>query len=1078
MSLSKKIMSATKTRSQNKSQWKILQLSVADFLQKGLRSRGKVDLIHSLALPSRIRLFFILILSIYVTHLSAQVSSLYFEKLTSQNGLSSNKVNCILQDSRGFIWFGTDDGLNRYDGNNFTIFRHQPANPHSISGNMIMDLLEDKNGILWIATGDGGLTRYDYRLSSRQQFVQYKHLPADSNSIPVNILNALLEDSRGYLWIATSGAGVLKFDKNAGTFIQATAGATSTCLDLSFDKNGIIWVGRQGGGIMKINPQTGETKMDGRYQNFYAKLPHSTVTALFSDEEKNMWFGSWDKVLYRYNANTHTEEVFQKDQSPHSFMNDEVLCFTQDKTNNIWMGGRNSGLHVYDKNLKKFYNHQYDPSREGTIADNKINCIFIDRSGVVWLGTNKGVSIHNPAQQQFQQTFILAPPNVSEGLSINDFYCDKRQNLWVATNQGLFMRKANETVFTYRPLLYKHDRLNVSKFFYDDDGTLYLGTTYSLFTYDVDRNKVNLLPNTEKDGVMNKIIASRVVSIVKDSIEGKPVLLVSPYGHFLAYYDLVEKKWVSRLDSAKKIISTFNLKDNLIRKIYKTASGQIWLGMVKEGLGEWVKNSSPTVKYYKNDPVQKNVLSNNHVFDIAEDNKGNLWISTYGGGLHYFEQPGRKITHINTTSNLLEGLQIDNRGNVWMISNGNLHRYDPATQSYSSFDIPDIEKSGGVRGYIYKDEAGKMYVAGTNYFIEFDPLSIETITEMPKVYFTDFKIFNNSFNELLTSKSISLNHNQNYFTIEFAAPHHTSATPVQYAYQLEGFDDNWIESGTRNAIPYSNLPGGRYTFKVRAVSSAGNREEDIAAISITIIPPFWKTWWFYALCAVFTGLIIYGVYRYRINEILKRQAIRNKIAQDLHDHMGSTLSSISVYSQVAKIQNAKGDHHLLEDVLGKIAATSSEMISEMNDIVWAINPRNDSMEKIVQRMESFAKPLLAAKNIQFSFSYSEEVFNVNLEMQKRKNFYLIFKETVNNALKYSGANTLSVHVKIRGNQLELLVQDNGSGFQVGNPDQASQSLSGNGLQNMSMRAREMKGDCVIESKPGEGTRIFLWFPIP
>jgi signal transduction histidine kinase len=194
--------------------------------------------------------------------------------------------------------------------------------------------------------------------------------------------------------------------------------------------------------------------------------------------------------------------------------------------------------------------------------------------------------------------------------------------------------------------------------------------------------------------------------------------------------------------------------------------------------------------------------------------------------------------------------------------------------------------------------------------------------------------------------------------------------------------------------------------------------------------------------------------------------------------MGSTLSSISVYSQVAKIQNQKGNHQLLDDVLGKIASTSSEMISEMNDIVWAINPRNDSMEKIVHRMESFAKPLLAAKSIHFSFSYSEDVFNVNLEMQKRKNFYLIFKESVNNALKYSGATALSVNVKIRGHHLELAVKDNGAGFEFSKLNQATQSLSGNGLQNMKMRAKEMRGDCVIESKPGEGTGILLWFPIP
>ena len=269
--------------------------------------------------------FLVFFLSAVYHHLPAQVPSLYFEKLTTQNGLSNNKVNCILQDSRGFIWFGTDDGLNRYDGNNFTIFRNTPGVRYSISGNMIMDLFEDKDHILWIATADGGLTKYDYRLSPRKQFVQYKHMPADTNSIPVNVLNALIEDPLGNLWIATSGGGILKFDKKAQTFSRGNLGRTSTCLDLEFDGEGMIWVGRQGGGIMKINPRTNEFTMDERYHNLYdTKLPHITITALYADEEKNMWFGSWDKILYRYNKKKQVEEVFHKDSSPWSFMNDEI----------------------------------------------------------------------------------------------------------------------------------------------------------------------------------------------------------------------------------------------------------------------------------------------------------------------------------------------------------------------------------------------------------------------------------------------------------------------------------------------------------------------------------------------------------------------------------------------------------------------------------------------------------------------------------------------------------------------------------------------------------------------------------
>ena len=535
------------------------------------------------------------------------------------------------------------------------------------------------------------------------------------------------------------------------------------------------------------------------------------------------------------------------------------------------------------------------------------------------------------------------------------------------------------------------------------------------------------------------------------------------------YHDLILQKM---------IIESLNIQDNLIRKIYKTPSGKIWFATVVAGLGEWIKNSKPKIKYYNNDPTKQGVLSNNHVFDIAEDKQGNLWLTTYGGGLHFFNVATRQFTHISASNNLLEGLQIDSRGYVWIVGNGNLHRYDPSMRSYTSFDLPDIEKSGGIRGYIYKDSEGKMFVGGTNYFIEFNPLSTRTIREKPKVYFTDFKIFNSSYSDLLTRQNISLNYNQNYFTIEFAAPHYASAAPVQYAYQLEPIDAAWIEAGTRNSVPYSNLPAGKYVFKVKATNNPGTWNEDIASINVTIIPPFWRTWWFYMLCAIASVMLTYAIYRYRINELLKRQAIRNKIAQDLHDNMGSTLSSISVYSQVAKIQQAKGNYQGLESVLGKIASTSSEMISEMNDIVWAINPRNDSMEKILQRMDSFAKPLLAVKNIQFSFRYSQEVLHVNLEMQKRKNFYLIFKESVNNSLKYSGCSSLAVDIKTRGTNLELTVEDNGNGFEKEKVDQSSQSLSGNGLRNMEMRAKEMKGACTINSRLGQGTTINLSFPIP
>lgn len=1024
------------------------------------------------------RIVHLLLLCLFATTgtLVAQTPPLYFEKITIQNGLSNNKVNCILQDQRGFIWIGTNDGLNRYDGQNFEIFRNEPNNPSTISGNIITDIVEDRNGILWIATLDGGLTRYDHSLPPAKKFKQYKHRPGDSTSIPLNIINTLVFDQYGYLWLGTSGNRVLRFDPRTEHFIQPVKEGTRTVLDLCIDYKGIIWAGKQGGGILKINPRDLSYELDPRYDNVYAKLPHVVVTALYEDKEKNLWYGSWDKVLYCRKAGSDSAIVYKQSANPCSFANDQIDCFAEDTYGRLWMGGHYAGLHIYDKYTGKFYNYQYDPAREGTIADNHINCVYTDKSGRIWLGTDRGISVHHPLQQQFVQTFL--PGHRENKITIYDFYQHPNNDLWIGTSEGLYIRKVSSSSFNLRPFHYKGQKLHITKFYRDVDETMYFGTNYTLFRYDEASGTLQTLPNTDKDTVMRKIIESRVVSILRDTIEGHPVLLVSPYGHFLTYYDLVEKKWVSRTDTAKKIIDRFNLTDNLIRKIYRCKKGYTWLATAKSGLGVWTNDFVPKVEQLENNPSQNSTLSSNNIYDIIEDGFDNLWISTYGGGLNRLTPSTGKFLHIPITNNLLEGIQVDNQGYVWMISNGNLHRYHPFSNTQTSFELPDIEKSSGVKGYIYKNNKGHMFVAGTGYFIEFDPETIHDVSDQPEVYLTDFKIFNRSYSDLLLNNTIALKYNQNYFRVEFAAPEFSAGRKVQYSYMLEGRDRNWINIGSQNFEQFSNLAGGEYVFKVRATTNAGAWNSKITSLRIIIVPPFWTTWWFYAICVVVTALIVYMVYRYRINELLKRQAIRNKIAQDLHDNIGSTLSSISVYSQVAKIYNTQKRFDELQQTLEKIGATSGEMISEMNDIVWAINPRHDNMHTILQRMDSYARPLLTSQNIAFHFTSDPDIKKLNLEMTRRKNFYLIFKESVNNALKYAGCKNLWVHIGIQQQHVVLLVKDDGAGFDMEQVKiHASQSLSGNGLRNMEMRAAEMKGTWKLDSQPGKGTSVYLRFPI-
>jgi ligand-binding sensor domain-containing protein/two-component sensor histidine kinase len=1018
--------------------------------------------------------FFIFFLNCFV---NAQPIPLYFEQISVQNGLSNNKVNCIIQDKRGFIWIGTDDGLNRYDGHHFTIYRNTPGNNNTISGNIITDLLEDEQQLMWIATADGGLSRYDYRVSPQKQFKQYKHLPEDSSSIPVNIINKLLQDSYGYLWLATSGNYILRFNKKTERFDSPVKKGTKTILALSNINKNEIWAGRQGGGLLKINTQNLSFVMDKRYEDLYAKLPHVTITSLFKDSRNFIWYGSWDKVLYRYDQQLNKEQIFEKTLVKNSFNNDEITSFAEDREGNLWMGGKYNGLHIYNSDANKFYNFQKDPSREGSISSNRINCVFIDKQGIVWLGTNKGISVKSQSQQQFTQVFL--PKTGSNNISINDFYRDVKNNLWVGTSEGIFVRRYGTNTFSHHPLVYKNIPLQISKFYRDSTGRLFIGTNYSLFLLNPNNFSVQLLPNTDQDGVMKQIIKSQIVSITEESINKRPALIAVPYGHYLAYYDWKTSKWISRLDSTRNIISNFNLKDNLIRKVVKSSvTGHIFMATAKEGLGIWEKNNEKQFKFFKNDPQKKASLSNNNVFDIIEDTKANLWITTYGGGLNYFNTRTKKAQHIAASNNLLEGVQTDQKGNVWMISNGNIDKYSPSLKSYSSFQLPDIKKSGGVQGYIYKDFNGQLLVAGTNYFIAFDPLSIKEYKIQASVFLTDFRIFNKSYNNLLLQQNISLPYNQNYISFEFSAPDFTSNTPILYQYKLTGLNDNWINIGKENKVSFSNLSGGTYDFRVRASNKPGVWINNGSGIQITIIPPFWERWWFYFLFAVVIACVVYAVYKYRIDVLLERQAIRNKIAQDLHDNIGSTLSSISVYSQVAKIYNQQGKELQLEQTLEKISETSVDMVSEMSDIVWTINPRNDTMAMMLQRMQSFAKPLLNAKEIVFHFDYDDSIQFLNLEMTQRKNFYLIFKEAVNNVLKYAACKNLFVNITTKHNRLQMIIQDDGVGFNLSDIEKkTAQSLSGNGLRNMLLRAKEMKGTCDFSSALAKGTTIRLRFPI-
>jgi signal transduction histidine kinase len=374
----------------------------------------------------------------------------------------------------------------------------------------------------------------------------------------------------------------------------------------------------------------------------------------------------------------------------------------------------------------------------------------------------------------------------------------------------------------------------------------------------------------------------------------------------------------------------------------------------------------------------------------------------------------------------------------------------------------------------FKDADGKIYFGSTDAgIIYFKPEELKDNDYIPPVYITDFKLFNkpvyaNDVDSILKSpieltKEITLSYNQNVISFEFAALNYIHPEKNQYAYKLESFDKDWIYTdASKRFVNYTNLDPGEYTFKVKGSNNDGVWNPMETTIKLIITPPFWQTWWFRALIVLAATMIVYALYRYRLQQVLKVQNIRNKIAGDLHDDIGSTLNSISIYSEVAKNDDNRRTHSLT-----MIGESSRKVIDAMSDIVWTINPDNDSFEKIILRMRSLSYNLLRAKKIEFTFRADDNLNDLKLSLEERRNFYLIFKEALNNLIKYSQAKKVSILLEKNSRNISLLIRDDGVGF---DPEK---KYNGNGLTNIRRRAKEINAKLIMESGQGIGTSIQL-----
>ena len=501
--------------------------------------------------------------------------------------------------------------------------------------------------------------------------------------------------------------------------------------------------------------------------------------------------------------------------------------------------------------------------------------------------------------------------------------------------------------------------------------------------------------------------------------------------------------------------------------------GNIWIGTQNRGLCRLDPLTGKFI-YFLHDRKNPGTIPDNGIYDLYEDENHHLWIATENG-LAEMDLRDFTIKNYSTNDGLCNNdifsITPDLQGHLWLATNNGLSKFDPSTPFFKNYFIHDGLPTNSISGSVCCTTDGTLYFGSSGMISFCEPENMKMNKRIPPVVITNFKIFDQQAPVMRNGdmlQPVRLSYKENMITFDFAALNFTNSILNQYAYKLEGFNADWIRCGNKQSATFTNLDGGTYTFRVKAANNDGVWNEQGTHVLLVVNPPFWETWWFYLLCASFVAAVLYIIYRFRINQILKLQQIRMRISRDLHDDIGSTLSSINMISSMANKSEAAGKKS--SELFQTISFASRQAMELMNDIVWSINPKNDRMEMIIIRMRQYASEILEAAHIPFTLEMENDCKQIILPIDKRKDFYLIFKEAINNLAKYSNAGKAIIELKYASHKLTLLITDNGKGFELTDKSQ------GNGLKNMKARADMLKGEIAIWSKPGEGTSVKLDIP--